>query len=870
MTKPAQVVSRPIAATTTATTKKPAPIAVVTPANTTAKKPASASQPTAASSSAKPPMQPTQKASTPNVVKKPPTTSTDKGKGKAQPISSTTSTPAVTTAKKAVHFASATPTASTGKKSTPSTETAKKATVAPSSTSQKTSASTPSVANKPATTSIDKAKAKAQPAASTKPAPVVASAPKTSTDKGTAKTQPTPSAPNASAAANAPKGMKSAPPPSTAVAGSSSKPSTQAVKASAAIKPALPAKESTTAAAGDKRQTSVGSTDKAKQSGTETARKTSVAASSTPQKSSPVTSSVAQKPATTSTDKGKAKAQSTTSAPSAPAPAAKTVPKATKPAQSSSPAVADSSSKPVIKPTPASATSKPVVPAKVSTNVAAGHKRQASLGSVDEAKKAVTGTVTKTSVAAKSVTTQATAPKPIQTKGSRPSSPSITSSTIKKTATASNDKGKSKVSPAANFEAKLKEQQREHERAMVDLQAKFDNQLETQIEAQRELIVSSDNRVLVLTLEAGNLEAALAKAESSMEEAAKNHQCILQDKEDEIMGLRQIIERLQQELQEQSASKERELVTRVDALKMQHDTYIRNMEKDHELAIEQLVVKITVSMGHTTEEVTQLRAERDKEIQELEEKHQSSAKGLRKEYDDLMVAKRELAKSVQKMKTDHETDLFVEKENFKRLEMGLRRNHKTAAKKAREEQEEATVTIRTLEERVQEMEQWLADEKQERVQAEAALAKAKSEYTKAVNKLKRGLKQAAASVKSKDKEINSLTEELERMKILMESTHGEQRSESDDSSSMETLIEKDRVAGQFDNSGDKGLLMRSDDAAEQRQGLDLDRYSIQGTLAGIKTQLEQIQDVNEDWAEEEARSDTYSLLLKKLGKYLLR
>lgn len=268
----------------------------------------------------------------------------------------------------------------------------------------------------------------------------------------------------------------------------------------------------------------------------------------------------------------------------------------------------------------------------------------------------------------------------------------------------------------------------EHERVLADMQAKLDY--------QREATSSLESRNSALASEVEILKSALTDAESSMAEAATEHQNILKGRDQEIAGMSQVIKRLQDEQQKQQEKKE------------EHESYILDLEEEHTLAIRQLVE--TASTGRIDEEATQFHAEKEKELTEQAEKHKSSLRELQRHYDDLLLGKQDLQQSIDKMRAAYDSALQAEKEKSARREMEMTKTIRGYAQKLHAAQEEAGATIMSLEDKLEEMGQWLAHEKQARTRADSALEEARyeinnlemvnealgQEYTSAVTKFK--------------------------------------------------------------------------------------------------------------------------------------
>ena len=253
----------------------------------------------------------------------------------------------------------------------------------------------------------------------------------------------------------------------------------------------------------------------------------------------------------------------------------------------------------------------------------------------------------------------------------------------------------------------------------------------------------STTQISALGFEVDNLKAALANAESAMLESASQHKAILKDRDHEIMGMTQVIEKLQDELQKQHEVKERDFVAKVDGLGEQHQTYVHNLEEEHKAAMAQLINEHAASLGRNSDEAASYRLEKEKELTQLAEGHHVSMNVLQEQLDDVLVARKELEGSMDSLKVAHETAMQVEKEKFERSEAELREADSLSAQKIRDAQEEAARTIMVLEEKIDKREAQFVEAGEARAKAEATLEKVKLEV--------KGLEKALETISSESK-----------------------------------------------------------------------------------------------------------------------
>jgi hypothetical protein len=267
--------------------------------------------------------------------------------------------------------------------------------------------------------------------------------------------------------------------------------------------------------------------------------------------------------------------------------------------------------------------------------------------------------------------------------------------------------------------------------------------LERDLAAQKEISVNSESKIESLKLEIGTLKTALEEAEAAAKERAAHQEQTLKRREDELKGVGQVIENLQNELQKQHESK-LEFEAKLAALHQEHNGVISSLKEEHESTLKTLRDEHAAILGKSSSELEALEAAKAKEDSEFQERIDST----RKEYDqklaELVATRTELEETIDKMRATSATDIHILKEKLDESAEALKDMEKKYLQQINEVQEEASKAIGGLDTKIETLETQVLMEKKAKEEAEKAIDEAKIEIE--------GLKKVLETLGEEDKD----------------------------------------------------------------------------------------------------------------------
>ena len=205
---------------------------------------------------------------------------------------------------------------------------------------------------------------------------------------------------------------------------------------------------------------------------------------------------------------------------------------------------------------------------------------------------------------------------------------------------------------------------------------------------------SSANQVAELQSNIAALKSAMAQSsEQSAISGEHNHEELVR-KEQEISKLRAVVERLQDEVQSVHESRSNELEKKLLQIGQEHDQFIMALKAEHQVGIERLAKSHHNVVEKLADEAQNNRTANEKQIQELE-----------RTTNLLKVSQEKSEKRMQELELRHNEALRAADENLLNAEKALADSQQSLERTREDSQRITVTTIKTLEERIQALEE---------------------------------------------------------------------------------------------------------------------------------------------------------------------
>ncbi|MCJ1305409.1 hypothetical protein MMC08_008223 [Hypocenomyce scalaris] len=293
---------------------------------------------------------------------------------------------------------------------------------------------------------------------------------------------------------------------------------------------------------------------------------------------------------------------------------------------------------------------------------------------------------------------------------------------------------------------------------ILTLQRKMQELQDTQSLALEEVKSAAMRSSSALESEISALRAKLVEAEDKSLLASTRHDELVQAKDRDLKGMRQVIENLQNELQQLHESKGRELDSHKINLIQEHESAIGMLKAEHQAVL--------VSAQNQRHEAAQsIHLAHEQELQNLLRDHDITQDELQKTMAELVASKAEFQAKFDSIMAGHTNEL--------RAHHAKHENSKQLLNEAKAAQQEASETIDTLKEKIIAVESEKEESKIATIEMQKDLERASGE----VASLRKVLEAFDDESKNKDEQhastIKKLKEEAAVLAKILDQTNSE-------------------------------------------------------------------------------------------------